>query len=135
MLCNTRDTLMSFVSRRRMYAPLTLCEVASVNHPVSVALFSICQLENLSKTPHSGLQESRSLRAKETLATRRVEGIGSILEEAPHLHQTGVLQLSAETFRRVRPVSTPTLVPPVFSFIMNRYSISSAKLGIIALVC
>ena len=91
-----------------MYAPPTLCEVASVIHPVSVALFSICQLGSLSKTPHSGLQESRSLRAKEVLA---------------------------ETFKRVRPVPTPTPVPPVSSYIKNRYSISSAKLGIIALVC
>jgi hypothetical protein len=123
---NTRDTLMSLVSRRRMYAPLTLCEVASVTHPVSVVLFSICQLGSLLKTPHSGLQESRSLGAKEALPTR---------QEAPHLHQTGVLQLSAEMFRRVRPVPTPTLVPPLSSYIMNRYSISSAKLGIIASVC
>ena len=96
------------VSRRRTYAPPMLCEVASVIPPISVALFSICQLGSLSKTLHSGPQESRSLRAK----------------EAP-----------AETFRRVRPVSIPTLVPPVSSNIMNRYSISSAKPGIIALVC
>jgi hypothetical protein len=135
MLSNTRDTLMRLVSRRRMYAPPTLCEVASVIHPVSVALFSICQLGSLSKTPHSGLQESRSLVAKEALATRQVKGVGSILEEAQHLYETGVLQLSAETFRRVRLVPTPTLVPPVSSYIMNRYNISSTKLGIIALVC
>ena len=135
MLCNTRDTLMSLVSRRRMYAPLTLCEVASVMHPVSVALFSICQLGSLSKTPHSGPPESHSLGTKEALATRQVKGAGSILEEAPHLHKTGELQLSAETFRRVRPVPTPTLVLPVSSYTMNRYSISSAKLGTIASVC
>jgi len=107
-VAHTRDTLMSLVSRRRMYAPPTLCEVAIAIHPVSVALFSICQRESLSKIPHSGPQESRSLGAKEALA---------------------------ETFRRVRPVPTSTLVPPVSSYIMNRYSISSAKLGIIALVC
>jgi hypothetical protein len=118
-----------------MYAPLTLCEVASVMHPVSVASFSICQLRSLSKTPHSGPQESRSLGAKEALATRQVKGVGSISEEAPHLHETIVLQLSAETFRRVRPVLTPTRAPPVSSNIMNRYSISSAKLDIIASVC
>jgi hypothetical protein len=88
---STRDTLMSLVSRKRMYAPPTLCEVASVMHPVSVALFSICQLKCLSKTLLSGLQESRSLEAKEALATRQVK----------------------ETFRHVRPVPTPTLVPPV----------------------
>lgn len=126
---------MSFVSRRRMYALLMLCEVASVMHPVSVALFSICQLGSLSKTPHSGPQESRSLGAKEALAMRQVKGVGSIPEEAPHPHETSVLQLSTETFRRVSPVPTPTRVPPVSSNIMNRYSISSAKLGIIASVC
>jgi hypothetical protein len=126
---------MSLVSRRRMYAPPTLCEVDSVIHPVSVALFSICQLGSLSKTPHSGLQEWRSLGAKEAPATRQVKGVGSILEEAQHLYETGVLQLPAVTLRRVKPVPTPTLVPPVSSYIMNRYSILSTKLGIIALVC
>lgn len=107
-VANTRDTLMSLVSRRRMCAPPMLCEVASAMRPVSVALFSIYQMGSLSKTPHSGLQESRFLRATEALA---------------------------ENSRRVRAVPIPTLVPPVSSYIMNQYSISSAKLDTIALVC
>ncbi len=62
----------TFVSRRRMFVQQTLCEVASVIHPVSVALFSICQLGSLLKTRHSGPRELHSLGAKAALAARRV---------------------------------------------------------------
>ena len=130
-----RDTLMSLVSRRRMYVPPTLCEVASVVHPVSVALFSTCQLGNLSKTLRSGPQESRSLIAKEALATRPAKTFGMILRETPHLHRASIPRPSVETFKRVRLVSIPIPVPPASSFIVNQYSISSEKQGTTALVC
>jgi hypothetical protein len=125
-----RDTLMSLVSRRRMYVPPTLCEVASVVHPVSVALFSTCQLGNLLKTLRSGPQESRSL-----IAMRPAKTFGTILRETPHLHRASILRPSAETFKRVRLVSIPIPVPPASSFIVNQYSISSEKQGTTALVC
>ncbi len=132
---STRDTLISLVSRRRMCVPPTLCEVASVMNPVLVALFSICQLGCQLKTQRSGLQESRSLGAKEALTMRRFKRVGPILQEVPHIRKASVLHPSAEIFRRVRLVSTPTLVRPVSSFTKNRYNISSAKLVIIASVC
>ena len=130
-----RDTLMSLVSRRRMYVPPTLCEVASVVHPVSVALFSTCQLGNLSKTLRSGPQESRSLIAKEAPAMRPTKTFGTILRETPHLHRASILRPSAETFKRVRLVSIPIPAPPASLFIVNQYSISSEKQGTTALVC
>ena len=123
---------MNLVSRRRMYVPPTLCEESSVMHPTSVALFSTCQPGSLSKTRRSGPQESRSLGA---ITMQQVKTFGITLQETPHLHQASIPRPSAETFKRVRPVSTPTRVRPDSSYIMNRYSISSAKLGTTASVC
>jgi hypothetical protein len=135
ILCIYRDTLMSLVSRRRMYVPQMLCEVASVVDPVSVASFSTCRLENLLKTLRSGPQESRSQETKEALAMRLAKTFGTILQETPHLRRASILRPSAEPFKRVKLVSILTPVPPNFSYIMNRYSISFAKLGTTASVC
>jgi hypothetical protein len=135
LLCMYRDTLMSLVSRRRMYVPQMLFEVDSVVDPVSVALFSTCQLGSLSKTLRSGPQESRFLRAKEALAVQLAKTFGIILQETPHLRRASILRPSEETFKPVRLASIPTPVPPGFSYIMNRYSISSAKPDTTASVC
>lgn len=135
ILCMYRDTLMSLVSRKRMYVPQMLCEVASVVDPVSVALFSTCQPGNLLKILRSGPQESRSPRAKEALAVRLAKTFGTILQETPHLRRASILRPSAETFKHVRLASILTPVPPDSSYTMNRYSISSAKPGTTASVC
>jgi hypothetical protein len=125
---------MSLASRRRMYVPPTLCEVVSAAHPILVALFSICQLGNPLKTLRFGPQESRSPGAKGALAMRQVKTFGTILRKT-HLHRASILRSSAEAFKRVRPVSTPTPVPPDSSYTMVRYSISSEKPDTTASVC
>jgi hypothetical protein len=127
--------LMSLVSRKRMYAPQTLCESASANHPILVTSSSTCQLVNPSRIPPSGLQEWPFLAAKSTRATRQVKAFGTILREILHPHQASMLLRFTEVLRRVRSSSTPTPVPLGCSYIVNRYNISSAKLVTTALVC
>ena len=103
---------MCFVSRKRTSVPPMPYEVDSAVHPTSAALFSTYRVANPSRTPHSGLRELHSLRAKAVPAIQRIE-----------------------TFKPVKPQPTQTPVPPDFSYIMNRYNILSVKQDITASVC
>lgn len=86
-----------------------LYEVVFVVHRTSVALLSTCQPGSQSRTPRFGPRESHSLGAKAVPLIQHV--------------------------KRVKPLSTPTLVPRKSSHIMNRFNISSVKRDIIASVC
>jgi hypothetical protein len=131
----TRHALMSRVSRRRMFAPQMLCEVASAAHPISVTSSSTCQLVRLWRIPRSGLQEWLFRRAKVALATRRVKAFGKILKEILHPHRANIHLHFIEISVHVRLVRTPTPVPLGCWYITNRYNILSAKPATTALVC
>ncbi len=118
-----------------MYAPQTPCEGVSAIHLISATSSSTCQMASPSKTPRSGPRESPFPGAKEALTTQQAKAFGTIPQEIPHPHQANTHLPPVEVFKRVRQASIPTLVPLDCSYITNRYSISSTKPGITALVC